>query len=99
MAGPILLIVAAIWVVAVAGVVAAILNLHVDGGIRFLLLVLALWGYSMLRELYELRKQLDRLKYWIRLTFITAHLRNEAENFPPAMDRLQEDLETENRQE
>jgi hypothetical protein len=89
--------VAILWIFVVAGIVAAILNLHIDGGMRFLLLVLVFWGYATLKQLNELGRQAEQLKYWIRLTFITVHLRNEADSLPAANDRLREDLETDNR--
>jgi hypothetical protein len=91
-----LMVSAAAWIFTVAAIVAAILNLHVDGGIRFLLLAVAVLAYGALKQLSYLQKELERVRYWTRLGFIAAHIRNEADGLTPAMDRLHADVEIEN---
>lgn len=90
---------AILFVCAAAAGTAAILNLDISGPARFLILLAAVLAWLLVIALGELSGQLGRLEYWLRLTFISVHLRNEADGLAAAHDRLNDDLSSEREQE
>ncbi|MBY0430172.1 MAG: hypothetical protein K2Q10_03165 [Rhodospirillales bacterium] len=75
--------------------VAIILNLPVSPEIRFLLLLAGIWALSVLQYFKALNETMGQQLHFLRLTFITLHIRNERDGLELSRDRLALDQEIE----
>jgi len=80
-----------------AAILAAILNLPAPPAAKFLLFVFAVWCVGVLHDLGKILDAQGPMTQWLRLTYITAELRNDRDGIRNAWEQLAEDVERENR--
>lgn len=85
-------VVSIVYIAVWAAAVAAVINLPVSAPVKFLIFVLACFGYSLSTLLQQLVDRLVKIEYWAWMSFVTLNVRNEAEGLAPALERVQQDL-------